>query len=193
LIDHLVVTAPSLAAGADYVEHLLGVAPQAGGEHVRMGTHNRLLKLGPALYLEIISINPDAPPPGRPRWFGLDSAGPEPRLATWVGKTADIRAAPAALGKVEAMARGPYAWQLTIPADGRMPFDGVAPALIQWNSVHPAERLAERGCSLLKLELRHPRAAEIRSLFKAHPFAVEPGETTLVAHVQTPSGARKLR
>ena len=158
-----------------------------------MGTHNCLLKLGPALYLEIISIDPDAPPPGRPRWFGLDSAGPVPRLATWVARTADIRSAPAALGRAEAMTRGPYVWQLTIPVDGRMPFDGVAPALIQWNCAHPAQGLEDRGCSLLKLELRHPRAADIRTLFKASPFNVEPGDATLVAHVQTPAGARTLR
>ena len=193
MIDHLVVTAPSLAVGADYVERQLGIAPQAGGEHERMGTHNRLLKLGPALYLEIIAIDPKASPPGRPRWFGLDGIGSVPRLATWVAKTADIQSAPAALGKVEAMSRGPYQWQLTIPVDGRMPFDGVAPALIQWNSAHPAEGLEERGCSLLKLELRHPSAAEIRDLFKAHPFNVESGEAKLVAHVQTPAGTRKLR
>jgi hypothetical protein len=37
-----------------------------------MGTHNRLLKLGEGFYLELIAIDPQAPPPGRPRWFGLD-------------------------------------------------------------------------------------------------------------------------
>ena len=171
----------------------LGVVPQTGGEHESMGTHNCLLKLGPSLYLEVIAANPMAPPPGRPRWFGLDGRQPAPRLATWVARTDDIRSAPAALGKAESMSRGAYQWKLTIPADGRMPFDGVAPALIQWHSSHPAEKLEDRGCSLLKLELRHPRAAEIRNLFEAHPFNVEPGEATLVAHVQTPAGTRKLR
>ena len=58
----------------------LGAAPAAGGKHVGMGTHNRLLAIGspafPKAYLEIIAIDPDAPPPTRPRWFGLD----DPRL-----------------------------------------------------------------------------------------------------------------
>ena len=58
-----------------------------------MGTHNRLLKIAseayPQAYLEIIAIDPEAPRPARPRWFGLDevdlSAGP--RLVHWVGRS----------------------------------------------------------------------------------------------------------
>jgi hypothetical protein len=36
-IDHIVITAPSLAAGVEYVRQALGVTPQAGGEHPRNG------------------------------------------------------------------------------------------------------------------------------------------------------------
>src|SRR5437867_13248623 len=110
-LDHIVVTAASLEAGVAYVRRELGVAPQAGGEHARMGTHNCLLKLGEKLFLEVIAANPGAPHPGRPRWFQLDE--PEsikaPRLATWVAHCDDVRAvAPASLGKIEAMSRGNF-------------------------------------------------------------------------------------
>src|SRR5713101_8875649 len=87
----------------------LGIAPQAGGEHARMGTRNRLLKLGDSLYLEVISPDPAAPKPGRPRWFQLDElqADAPPRLATWVVRTSDIHATLAAcsepLGNVESI------------------------------------------------------------------------------------------
>ena len=37
-----------------------GVAPQPGGKHVAMGTHNALLRLGERVYLEIIAIDPEA-------------------------------------------------------------------------------------------------------------------------------------
>src|SRR5690606_1679690 len=69
-----------------------------GGEHPRMATHNRLLRLGDTLYLEVIAPNPAAPAPGRPRWFGLDGLGPQspPSLATWVVRCTDIRASAAA-------------------------------------------------------------------------------------------------
>src|SRR5262245_56050439 len=93
-IDHLVVTAPTLEAGAEHVERVLGVPLQKGGAHDRMGTHNLLLRLGDSLYLEVIAPDPAAPPPSRPRWFELD--GPraaEPRLAAWVARTSDIRRA----------------------------------------------------------------------------------------------------
>jgi hypothetical protein len=206
-IDHLVITAPDLASGADLVRRSLGIAPQAGGEHARMGTHNLLLKLGDSLYLEVISSDPAAPKPGRPRWFQLDElpADAPPRLATWVVRTTDIQATLAAcpepLGNVEPMSRGQLNWRITIPPDGRLPFDGVAPALIEWQAeAHPASRLRESGCSFLKLEVFHPQAQRIsallRSLAVEGDVSVAPlraGERPyLVGHLQTPAGPRKL-
>ncbi|HSQ04485.1 MAG TPA: VOC family protein, partial [Burkholderiales bacterium] len=143
-IDHLVVTAPSLATGVEYVQDILGVILQRGGEHARMSTHNALLRLGPALYLEVIAVNPRAMKPERPRWFELDHLAPhaEPRLATWVARTNDIRAAAMAssipLGAVESMSRGALSWLITIPPDGSLPHNGIAPSLIEWHTaVHP--------------------------------------------------------
>src|SRR3982750_3587887 len=97
-LDHLVVAATTLAQGCDYVESGLGVRPQRGGKHPRMGTHNALLRLGPKLFLEVIAIDPAAPAPGRPRWFDLDeprmraSLTDGPRLAHYVARTDDIDA-----------------------------------------------------------------------------------------------------
>jgi len=54
-IDHIAITAPTLEAGAKFVKNVLGVNPQKGGEHLRMGTHNLLLRLGDTTYLEVIS------------------------------------------------------------------------------------------------------------------------------------------
>src|SRR4051794_29994915 len=69
-LDHLVVVAPTLGAGAASVRSALGADPRPGGWHDRMGTHNVLLRLGPDVYLEVIAIDPAARPPGRVRWFG---------------------------------------------------------------------------------------------------------------------------
>ena len=75
-VDHLVVAAESLDQGVQWCEAMLGITPQAGGEHPLMGTHNRLLRLStpqyPRAYLEIIAIDPLAKAPGRTRWFDLD-------------------------------------------------------------------------------------------------------------------------
>src|SRR5690606_34104570 len=168
-IDHIVITAPSLAEGAAYVEHVLGVAPQPGGEHPRMGTHNLLLRLGDDIYLEVIAINPEAEPPARPRWFSLTDAYNQPTgLAAWVARTNDISAAmqsaPAPLGAIEPMTRGSLKWKITIPDDGELVMGGVAPALIQWEEEpHPASRLEDVGCALLSLEAHHPDAAALRA------------------------------
>jgi hypothetical protein len=206
-LDHIVVTAPSLEAGVAYVGKALGVSPQAGGEHPRMGSHNCLLKLGEKLYLEVIAVNPQAPAPQRPRWFQLDTVNPSrpARLAAWVARTNDIRAAitasPIPLGTVEPMSRGQLNWLITVSADGSMPLDGVAPALIQWpEGVHPGAGLRESGCSLVRLEAFHPQAREADAMLTAIGFegdvrvsALPAGrEPYLVAHIQTAAGMRRL-
>lgn len=205
-IDHITITAPSLAAGVDYVREILGVSPQAGGEHPRMGTHNYLLRLGDMVFLEVIAINPDAVRPDRPRWFALDvpDATRVPRLATWVVRTDDIHAAVAAapipLGKVEPLSRGAYNWHITIPQDGSLPLQGIAPTLIQWQALHPASMLQESGCTLVRLEGFHPQAEKVSGVLDAIGFNGEfsvsplpPGERPyLVAHIETPAGPRRL-
>jgi hypothetical protein len=202
-IDHLVVTAPALASGIQYVEQTLGCKMQPGGQHPRMGTHNALLKIGDKTYLEVISIDPDAEPPRRKRWFELDTLLPEtrPRLASWVMRTNDIdrvtNATDLELGVVEEMSRGTLEWQITIPPDGRLPSHGIAPAVIQWKGeAHPALKLAESSVSLLQVVGYHPDARQITALLNAASFegpfsVVEPSDGIapgLTATFQTQRG-----
>ncbi|MDB5923814.1 MAG: hypothetical protein JWN13_2750 [Betaproteobacteria bacterium] len=206
-IDHLVVAAATLDAGAEYVRATLGVEPEVGGTHERMGTHNRLLKLGEALYLEVIAIDPSAAPLSRARWFGLDRLAPDdpPQLLTWVVRTHDIDGSVArsgvVLGPVETMTRGNLSWRITVPAEGSLPSDGVMPSLIQWNvEQHPADRLRDSGCSLVRLEARHVAADRIEQALRAIDFA---GPVTvnaaalgqpasLIAIIETAAGYRTL-
>lgn len=206
-IDHLVITAPTLAAGAAFVALSLGVMPQPGGEHPLMGTQNLLLRLGEALYLEVIAPNPQAPPPNRPRWFGLENLQPDsqPALTTWVARSTDIRATSAAssepLGAIEPMSRGALNWLITIPADGVAPLNGVAPALIEWGTdTHPAAKLPDQGLSLERLEIFHPQPGRVKNLLASldlnGPLAVLPTSDNsaphLVAHIHTPQGLKRL-
>ncbi len=115
-IDHLAVSAATLAEGAAAVEAALGVGLTGGGEHPAMGTHNRLLSLGD-LYLEVIAVNPAAPPPGRPRWFDLDRFRGPPRLTTWICRCDDL---PAALAAAPPARGRPWRWRGAISA-GRWP------------------------------------------------------------------------
>ena len=87
-LDHLAITCASLPEGAAWAEERLGAPLEPGGRHAHFGTHNRLLSLGPGLYLEVIAPDPEAPAPGRPRWFGLDEAR-EPTLGNWIVRVPD--------------------------------------------------------------------------------------------------------
>jgi hypothetical protein len=206
-IDHLVVTAASLEAGTAYVQETLGIILQPGGAHPRMGTHNRLLKLGESLFLEVIAINPTAALPDRPRWFALDERPKmaAPSLRAWVAKTNDIFAAqalaPEWFGAIEPMSRGDLNWLITITDNGRLSLNGLCPLLIQWQTeAHPAVRLADSGCFLIGLEGYHANAIQLNTTlermgfedkFLMHP--IDPSEQPyFVAHIQTPAGVRRL-
>lgn len=206
-LDHLVVTAPNLKSGVQWVRDALGATPELGGKHPRMGTHNCLLRLGEQTYLEVISPDPNAPDPGRPRWFALDQVKPgdSARLAAWVARTGDIEQAAAAagesLGTVEPMERGDLNWLITVPDDGLLALGGVAPILIEWRTPkHPAAGLRESGCELLQLDLYHPQPERVERVLKTIGtdgrklrLQSSGGSTPrLVATVQTPSGIKTL-
>jgi hypothetical protein len=206
-IDHLTITAPSLALGAAYVERALGVALQPGGEHPRMGTHNLLLRLGDALFLEVIAVNPAAERPPRPRWFALDelNAQTPPRFAHWVARTGAIRSAPAdyldLVGPIETVTRGALQWLITFPPDGGLPLGGAVPALIEWQTLgHPAAGLQDKGCALRGFEIAHAEPDRVHSLLETlgldaevHVVPLRAGEPTrLVARIETPTGLRTL-
>ena len=198
-LDHIVICAGRLDEGVAAVEAALGVRLQPGGKHAYMGTHNALLGLGPQAYLEVIAIDPDAPAPGHPRWFGLDAFSGRPRLAAWVLRVgaldAALTAAPEGAGHPVSLARGDFRWRMGVPADGLLPFDNAFPALIQWQEgLHPCDRLPDAGCRLARLDVSHPDAAALRravALDDPHVHFAE-GPKALRATIATPHGTRVL-
>jgi hypothetical protein len=214
-LDHIVVASANLDAGVDWVERQLGVRPQPGGQHVVMGTHNALLKLGPRVYLEVIAIDPDGAPPARPRWFALDEAAMRSRLAsgpslvTWVLRCESLANACARvpdLGEILSMSRGDFCWKIAVPDDGSLPWGGILPAAIQWEpgpngeALHPCDRLPDSGCELGELRLGHPAAilgtaglvAMFRELRIVGPIDLKPGPVQISASIRGPAGAVEL-
>lgn len=194
-LDHLAISAETLAEGVAFVEDAFGVTLAPGGAHEAMGTHNRLLSLGPGLYLEVISIDPEGRDPGRARWFDLDRFSGPPRLTNWIVRCDDIAAAGPVLpdpGQVLHLARGDLTWQMAVPDSGVTPFDGMAPALIRWQgTAHPAARLPEMGCRLRALTVASPRASELRAGLGdlKGPVAIMTSDTPgLMAIFDTPRG-----
>lgn len=201
VFDHLAVSAASLAEGVAGVETALGVALAGGGEHPHMATHNRLLGLGD-VYLEVIAADPDAPGPAGPRWFDLDNFTGAPRLTNWVARSDDIAAAvagsPAGVGVPVALRRGEYRWDMAVPANGKLPFDGAFPALIQWHgALHPVQALPDAGVRLIRLEIAHPQADDLRAalagrLDDPRVVIVQGAVKAMQASFATPHGLRVL-
>lgn len=201
-LDHLAVCAETLEAGSAYVEEVLGVAPGPGGQHLQMGTHNRLLSLGPDIYLEVIAIDPGAGSPGRARWFDLDNFEGSPRLSNWIAKCDELKpvleASPPGRMDILDLLRGDLRWQMAVPEDGKVAFGGAFPALISWaGSAHPAARLKDQGCRLEELRIFHPEATMLRDYLKPimemAKLTIETGpDVRLEAHIRTPSGLRLL-
>jgi hypothetical protein len=214
-LDHIVVAAARLEHGVEWIAQRLGVEPQPGGKHVAMGTHNALLKLGPRAYLEVIAIDPDAAAPARPRWFSLDEPAMQSRLAagpaliTWVLRCDSLAAACARapdLGEILSMNRGDFHWKIAVAETGTLPWSGVLPAAIQWESgadgapMHPCDRLPDSGCELLELRLAHPAAmlgtaglvALFRELRVLGPVNLKSGPVHIEARLGTPNGEVSL-
>jgi len=206
--DHLVVAAVTLADGIEYFAEVTGVAPQPGGKHVAMGTHNALVRLSERTFLEILAIDPEGTKPARPRWFGLDHIALQaelterPRLIHWVARTKGIEAAAAAcpipLGPLHSMARGNYRWRITIPDDGSLPGKGIMPTLIEWDvPQHPAESLPSSSLSLVTLAASHPEPAPIRAALSSLGLndviqVTYDRDTRLAAMLRTPRGVVTL-
>lgn len=201
-LDHVAVVARTLEEGCSYVEAVLGAELSSGGRHDDMGTHNKLLSLGPKSYLEVIAVDPDAPKPGHRRWFNLDTYTGAPRMMNWICRTDDLEAAlaqaPAGSGRPKWLSRGDMRWQMTVPDFGKLPFDDASPALISWgDSAHPAGRLPDHGFRLIRLDVFHPRADELMEAFPAlHRVSAasvrEGPEKRLIATIATPQGNRVL-
>ena len=210
-VDHLVIGAHTLEQGAQWCERVLGAVPAPGGKHVLMGTHNRLMAIGsaafPRTYLEIIAIDPGAPPPPRVRWFGLDEPATQarlregPRLLHVVARSDRLDATLAALaaqgidaGQAVAAERaspsGLFRWRIAGRADGRLQFGGALPTLIEWQGMHPTDHLPPSGVALQSLVLGGLPGAVVQAL--ALQGVVHTPGAALRAVLDTPLGAVEL-
>jgi Glyoxalase-like domain len=211
-LDHIVVACKTLGEGRAWCRETFGVEANGGGKHAGVGTHNTLLSLGTKHYLEIISIDPDAPAASFPRWFGLDTdevkslIAHEPRLVAWVAR---VSRAASAVDAVEQIAqvkdnpativrpaeRGDFRWRFAFTREGARARGGVLPHFIQWDvPIHPCERLPDVGVSLGSLVLGDPAPEEVSNMLQAVNFSddkVHVGQSSslqLVATLSTPNG-----
>ena len=203
-IDHFAIGAETLEQGQQVLQDLLGVLVPRGGKHDAMSTHNCVMQAGNESFLEIMSIDPDAPDPGRARWFSLDEAATRTRIAErpralcWVVGTDDldavIAASPVNLGEVVLFTRGERSWRLTVPTDGHLPEGGLLPAFIEWSpGPHPSTAQQNLGVELERVQITHPDAAAFVKLLTAlrvnHLAEVTEGAASLSFKLSSPNGS----
>lgn len=204
-IDHIVFASADLERGMDEIEQLLGIRPVPGGRHPQFGTHNALLSLGPATYLEVIARDPNLPLPEQGTLVDL-SDEQESHLITWVLRTEDIVAlasaagsAGLAIGSVQSGSReqpdgNTLCWQLTDPY--AMPMGGAIPFLISWGeTAHPASVVPHAG-ELLGLIIEHPDSTKVRqsvSVLEVDVAVVQADKFGLVARIETEDGVKILK
>lgn len=178
VIDHFAIGAMNLEQGIAVLQKQLGVVVPRGGKHEAMSTHNCVTKAGEGHFLEVIAIDPDAPDPGRSRWFTLDDPATgarlseRPRPLCWVVGTDDLDSvvanSPVDLGEIVHFSRGERTWRLTVPTDGSLPEAGLLPAFIEWSpGPHPSAGMQDLGLRLQAINLRHPDPAALTRKLKA--------------------------
>ncbi|MEM7215170.1 MAG: VOC family protein [Pseudomonadota bacterium] len=202
-IDHFAVGAQSLEQGVAAMEAALGVSIPKGGKHDAMSTHNCVMQSGNESFFELISIDPDAPDPGRVRWFTLDDPSTQerlserPRALCWVVNTTDldgiIANSPVNLGEVVKFTRGDRSWRLTVPEDGSLPENGLVPAFIEWSpGPHPSTGQQDLNVRLSKIKISHPDPAKLSDMFESlqigHLAEIQEGQHALSFELQTPNG-----
>lgn len=202
-IDHFAIGANDLPQGINYLNSLTGITMGAGSKHDLMSTHNCVMQSGNESFLELIAIDPEAPDPGRTRWFTLDDPQTQSRIAVrpralcWVVNTDDldtlVASSPVPLGEIVKFQRGDRTWRLTVPNDGHLPGNALLPAFIEWSpGPHPSTGQQDLGAKLLSVQLTHPRPDDLLNTLKTlqvdHLAEVSAGEEALSFKLETPNG-----
>jgi hypothetical protein len=208
-LDHLTVIAPTLSDGVAHVRDCLDLDVPFGQRHSYMGTYNHLLQLGDMVYLEVIALDPDAQPPARARWFGLDNkkaiiadweAGR--RLRGWVARTDAmdfvLAGRESIFGRKIALPWTNSSFDFAIPDDGSLPLDGAVPSIIdRRGKARSMANIVDLGARLRSFSLQHPDAPSLSQRYRTldidrPPAIVQGADLRYRAQIETPAGVREL-
>lgn len=176
-IDHIVIAADSLEQGIESLQTSLGVTLPKASKHEAMSTHNCVAPVGNDSFLEILSIDPEAPAPTRARWFDMDNPAAQARFKQapcayhWVVGTNDldtiIANSPIDMGEIVTFTRGDRSWRLNIPTDGSLAEEGLIPTFIEWSpGLHPSTGMTDLGLTLKKVILTHPNPSRLKEILE---------------------------
>ena len=161
-IDHLVVGSNCLEDGTYYIENLLDLKLSSIDYHKKMGTHNRVIKLGD-LYLEVIAIDPDSKVEIKNTFFGLDKSFVKkkillkPRLISFViSSTMNISSK--FYPNKTYIERNKYKWNFMNPNQNILekdlfPYSDSFPSIIHWLTPSPLEEMKKNFFKFERLEI----------------------------------------
>lgn len=172
-VDHILLGIADLDRGVRELESRTGVHAVYGGEHPHMGTHNALISLGPATYLEVI-----APRPGASLTPDLDILTKLEHLTPigWAASATDITALRKQLEQNGFKTTKPQPGSRKKPTGEVLQWQTFsieseidnAPFFIHWDdpAMHPAKN-SPGGCTLEHMEFDDPHAEELRRFQRA--------------------------
>lgn len=207
--DNITVITPTLIEGVSHFQNCLGLEVPFGTRHEYMVTHNHRLQLGKSVSLAIVELDPNGVSPSRVRWFGLDNQetvrsnwNESRRLRGWVASTGSKKAFVstrcAIFGDEVPLPVANPAFAFSIPEDGSLPLDGVAPSLIDHRSdPNSMTEIPSLVACLRSLTLKHPDPAAIETLYRElsidHPPAIVQGSKVRYrAKIETSAGLKEL-
>jgi hypothetical protein len=185
-IDHIILGAADLDHATQAFEGMTGVRPVYGGKHPT-GTHNALVSLGDQTYLEIIAVQPSAPPPASlPNLADFESPTPIGWAVTADDGSAlryHLVAAGFEFTENEDGARTmPSGTTLHWQTFGLAKDIDEAPFFILWTpeTPHPSST-SPSGCSLKRLAIMGPHSQQLSRLKSALDLPVDVSNSHLVA------------
>ncbi len=163
-LDHVVFGSSTLEEGTEFVENILQAKLSDIGFHKDMGTHNRVIRIGEKVYLEVVAIDPKRKNLKNRKWFNLDNSNLQSKLTK----------SPQIIGYVvennnrninkyydpffEA-SRDRYKWKFAMPTfnnnilDSEIIETGIIPCLISWESEKPIYQMKKNQFELISFEI----------------------------------------
>ena len=199
-LDHILWAAPDLDEGVALLGELTGITAQTGGSHPGHGTRNELLSVGPDVFFEIISPDPEQTQTPGSRGARIKSMC-FPALLTFAVQTNDLDCAIKSAEGTGLSLRQRVPMSRTRPDGVKLEwtvarfehptYGDLIPFAIDWQgSPHPSET-SIGGCTLRSLTALHPDPAPLAAIYRKMGVdipvqgAIRPG---LVCVLDSPKG-----
>ncbi len=164
-LDHIVFGSLTLEEGTEFIENILQAKLSDIGYHKDMGTHNRVIRIGKNVYLEVVAIDPKIRILNDRIWFNLDNPNLQsklkksPQIIGYVIESKNINITKYYDPFFRA-SRNNYEWHFAMPTfrnnilDSEIIETGIIPSLITWKSEKPINQMKENQFELINFEIK---------------------------------------